>query len=364
MRNLYLLILILFTNLVNAQDTLRSSDMPVVGRTYLISTGSAFTGMDPTATGAGFDWDFSELMNVSQKIDTCYNTSATNPLLSFYFIDNMLNSNRANQSFRGNNFNLGFTGLTDIFNYYYNTSSLYKQPGFGAVVNGVPIPIPYIPHDVIYRFPLKYNDADSGSYQYSVDLSSTIGIYYHVDRSRHNLVDGWGTLTTPYGTFDVIRVKSTLEEVDSTYVTSLNLGVKTPPITTIEYKWLGAGFGVPLLQINTNNANAISQILYQDSIRLTSVPYLQNEIGEAVVFPNPAFEKIILKYSLVEKADVKISLLMQDGKLIAEMYTGKKFAGDHIESIDLGNYNLSAGNYFIKIQSGNSTVTRQLQINR
>ena len=350
---------------VIAQDTIRSHDLPNAGNIFVLSIGTTFNGIQPSETGANFNWDYSNLERSSQRIDTMFTPTTTNPALSFFFIDNFLNTNRANLASRGQNLNLGITGLNDIFNYYYNSSSDYTQPGLGAVINSIPVPVFYTPHDVLYKFPLKYNDEDSVSYEYQVDLTSTIGIYYHVNRSRHNEVDGWGTLTTPYGSFSVLRVKSTLIELDSIYISSLNQGIKLPAVTTFEFKWLGAGFGLPLLQINTMaNDTSVTQILYQDSVHLTGISNIFPIIRELLIFPNPAAEKIIIRYSLQEKSDVEINLFSMDGKQIFSFMELSQSIGVNIRVIDLKNYNLADGNYFIKLQAGNLVQTRALQISK
>ncbi len=347
-----------------AQDTIRSQDMPNIGDVFVISTGSTYNGIQPAETGPNFNWDFSQVGRTGQRMDTMLNPTTTNPALSFYFIDNFLNTNRANLASRGQNFNLGFTGLTDIFNYYYNSSTEYKQPGLGAVINSIPIPVFYIPHDVIYNFPLTYNDEDSVSFAYEVDLSSTIGIYYHVDRWRHNTVDGWGSLKTPYGTFDVLRVHSVIVQEDSTFITQLNIGTKLPPVTTHEFKWLGPGFGLPLLQINTSaNDTVVTQILYQDSIHLTGISNINPIISESSVFPNPASDGIIIRYTLQEKSNVKIKLFSMEGKKIFSLIDKSQTVGINFKVIDLKSYNLAVGNYIIELQAGNSVLTQKLQIN-
>jgi hypothetical protein len=318
--------------------------------------------MDATSTGPNYNWDYSRLVRNGQQLDTMLTTSATNPLLNFFFIDIPLNSNRANHAAKGQNFNLGLTGLSDVFNYYYNSSGSYSQPGFGAVVNSVPIPIAYSPHDVIYNFPLIYNDQDSTAFGYDVDLMSTVGLYYHVNRSRNNIVDGWGTLTTPFGTFDVLRVKTKLIEQDSVYIDTFQTGVKTPPVTTFEYKWLGKGFGFPLLQINTTSTNIVTQILYQDSLDLTAIGELPEFDVEPVVFPNPASGKIIIHYSLNNTEQVKVSLFSIDGKRSVIITDEKQNAGDNFKISDLTAYHLSPGNYLVRLEAGNSVFTKPLQI--
>lgn len=356
-----LLLLITFYG-AKSQDTLHSNDFTAAGDTFVLSIGTSFSGINPAATGANFIWDYAALGRSSQRVDTVFNPSSTNALLGFFFINSQFNSNRSNQAMRGQNFNLGFVGLSDVFNYYYNSTTDFSQPGFGAVVNGIPIPVAYTPHDIIYRFPLKYADEDSVTYNYQLDLTSTLGLFYSVARKRHNLVDGWGSVTTPYGTYNVLRVKSTIVEQDSVYIDSLGFGIKTPPITTFEYKWLGAGYGLPLLQINTTSGNIITQILYQDSIHTTGIENVQSIISEPVVFPNPSSEFILIRYSLLQKSNVVISLYSVDGKEIIREVDNNQQAGEAIRKINFTGRTISRGIYLLTIEAGHSKFTKQIEI--
>ena len=360
------IIFILFSFQVMAQDTLRSQDLPKNGDIFVLSIGNSFNNIQPSATGENFLWNYSNLESSSQQIDSMVPSSATNPALSFFFIDNILNTNRANHASRGHNFNLGISEFTDVFNYYYNSALEYEQPGLGAIIDSILVPIFYTPHDIIYKLPLRYNDEDSVSFEFEIDLSSsTIGIYYHVNRKRHNKVDGWGTLITPFGTFDVLRIKSTLTEQDSIYVSALNQGIKLPAVTSHEFKWMGTGFGLPILQINTTVIDTqVTQILYQDSIRLTNVSDFTKVISEPLIFPNPASEKIIIRYSLQKKSEVEINLFSVEGGQIFNLTETKTNIGLNFQTIDLSKYNLMEGNYFLKLSAENSALTLPLQIRK
>ena len=350
----------------SAQDTIQSQDLPNNGDVFVLSTGTISHNIQPSSTGENYVWNFSNLESSNQQIDSMIPVSATNPALSFFFIDNVLNTNRANHASRGRNFNIGISEFTDVFNYYYNSVSQYEQPGLGAIIDSILIPVFYTPHDIIYKLPLRYNNEDSCSYGFEIDLSSsTIGIYYQVNRKRYNKVDGWGTLITPFGTFDVLRIKTTLTEQDSLYVTALNQGIKLPPVTSYEFKWMGTGFGLPLLQINTTAIDTqVTQILYQDSIRLTNVSDFKQVISESLVFPNPASEKIVVKYSLQKKSEVMIDLFSVEGKKIFSIKETKTIVGLNFQTIDLSKYNLNEGNYFLKLQSENSALTLPVQIQK
>ena len=75
---------------------------------------------------------------------------------------------------------------------------------------------------MIYKYPVNYGNVDSSASGYSVELPNFL--YYGVERNRVNEVDGWGTLITPSGTYNVLRLKSTIEEHDSIYLDTLGFG--------------------------------------------------------------------------------------------------------------------------------------------
>jgi hypothetical protein len=94
-------------------------------------------------------------------------------------------------------------------------------------------------------------------------------LYYSTQRIRSSEVDGWGNLITPFGTFATVRVKSTLNIHDSIYVDSLAIGFGFDR-NIIEYKWLGKGYGIPLLQINEEGP--LVTATYLDSCRMSAQP--------------------------------------------------------------------------------------------
>ena len=77
--------------------------------------------------------------------------------------------------------------------------------------------------EIIFNFPIDYNDVDSCSSDGSLAIPS-LG-YFGLVRSRVNTVDGWGSITTPFGTFNALRVRSVVNEMDSIYVDSLGFGL-------------------------------------------------------------------------------------------------------------------------------------------
>jgi len=293
MKNIFTLVCLLCITLNSfAQITIVNTDMPNTNDTLRVSLANAPAGTDLSLTGPSYTWDFSSLAWNTQTVDTFVATSATASLYALYFVNIAFNPNRASIASKGNALaNIPGLPISDIFNFYYESTSLFQQVGFGANISGLTTPIAYGNKDVIYNFPLNFGDADSSDSDYSISLAglgAAIG-----SQKRVNNVDGWGTLITPYGTFSTLRVVSDLTGQDSVYLDTLGFGFSAPRIPAREYKWLGTAQGIPLLQINTNiiaGNEVITAVRYRDIYRsvTTSIPQNETPLMIAEVYPNPS----------------------------------------------------------------------------
>ncbi|CAN5595942.1 hypothetical protein BH11BAC1_BH11BAC1_05210 [soil metagenome] len=360
MKKILPVIFVLAFNASQAQITLNSSDFPSANDMYLMSDATAFQGMDASLTGANYSWDFSQLSTTTtgQHTDTLFTVTNMNIIYQAVFGDFGFLPNRSNQATHGMDFSLGATiSITNVFNFYYNNSNDYHQSGFGAEINSVPLPTAYSPHDVIYKYPVQFGNLDSSASGYSVSLPNLI--YYGVNRNRINEVDGWGTLITPNGTFNALRLKSTIHEHDSVFLDTLGFGYGFNVPEQIEYKWLGQGEGEPLLQVNVTGGVVVS-VVYKGENNLGLTDAIKNDF-EFVLYPNPAAGQITAKYSLQKKNDVVFSLVDEKGGSVLLIDKKNELSGDHVLNFDLPS-NLAAGNYFLKMTSGNSSVTKPLSI--
>jgi len=267
MKKIYFLFCLfsLFAELSFSQITITKNDMPVAGDTLRTSTTYAVTS-DYTLTGTNYVWNFSYLQPLTQKIDSFVSKSATPLLYQIYFSNATLASPQGDINLIPN------LPITDVFEFYKNSTSSFSDLGYGITVSGAPIPLKYDNAEVYYKFPLTYgNPVDSSISSFSFGLPN-IG-YISTVRKRINLVDGWGTLTTPYGTFQTLRVKSEVYSHDSIYVDSISYGTAIDRHVT-EYKWLGTNQRIPLLQINSEGL--VVTATYRDSLRM------QNPTGYTV----------------------------------------------------------------------------------
>jgi hypothetical protein len=226
-----------------AQITVTRDDMPNIGDTIRVSNAAILFGFDPSLTGPDFNWDFTNLEPQSQVVEGYVSTTSTPFLYQIIFNQNVASiaSPITDVSFLP-----GFE-ITDAFIFYRETGSSYVRAGYGATVAGIPIPMKFDIPELMYSFPLTAaSPADSSFSNYSLGLPG-IG-YFSIERKRVNTVDGWGNVTTPYGTFDVLRVKSDIYERDSLYLDSIQTGIPIIRNYT-EYQWLTNGRGIPVLAI-------------------------------------------------------------------------------------------------------------------
>jgi hypothetical protein len=250
--------------------------------------------------------------------------------------------------------------LTDSYLFIKVTDMDMREVGYGVTLEGVPLPIQLQQIDTIYRFPLEYGDLDSAHSLLSIDVPN-LG-YLMVSKFRRNTVDGWGTLTTPYGEFQTLRVKTEIVEYDSLYSDSLGIGM---PLTRniIEYKWLANGFPEPVLQVTEEGF--IITAAYVDSVRSTflGVPEVKKRINGFSVFPNPSSDYLSLSYELFEDADVKISVYSIYGNEMKRFAQTKQERGLYNRVLYLKENGFRPGIYLVRLTIDNVPYVKRIVLN-
>lgn len=360
------MLMVLTLGTIQAQITIDNNDMPSVGDTFRVSNGLISPTIDPAPTGPSFTWDFSTLQPVSQDVDSFIDVSSTGSFYSVVFSNIPFNPYRSNVAAQGPNFpTLPQISVSDVYYFYYNSSASFAQSGYGASINGFPTPLPFNNKDKVYQFPLNFGNTDSSDSDYQITIPG-LGFYGH-DQRRVNEADGWGTLITPFGTFNTLRVKSVINSHDSLYLDTLGIGFGFQNAPVTEYKWLGDNEGIPLLQINTSlnfGTEIVTSIRYRDSLRvLSGLP--ADEISEAynvTLYPNPASAQIGMDIQSVAQDQATISLLTTEGRFVKEFFNGRLNAGINRLVADLEPLQLKAGNYLVEVKGTRSTKTVRLVV--
>lgn len=267
-----------------AQITIQSSDLPSPGSNYPVGQAQPAPGIDFSATGTNYTWNFSTLRadthfvaewksigSVPQYSFSCGNWQVWQSIL-LKVADSIPNPL--------------FT-LRDVYAFLSKTNNHLRIEGIGATVNGLPLTFCYSDPDEIYVLPLNYGDRDSTTFrlrmQFQAPNSGTVTI---VQRGyRIHEVDGYGQVQIPLGSYESLRLKRKVYQRDSVFFNGLSL----PPRDTTYYEleWLGQGKGIPLVRVSGNWAGgtfAPILVIFQDSTGSSSFTPLEKDRS---LRPNP-----------------------------------------------------------------------------
>lgn len=295
---LLVLAALLFCMRISAQPVITSTDMPVVDSVYHFHTPSILN-VDFSLTGPDVTWDYTTLVETGFSRDSFANPGITPLVYQLIFNNFLYPSYDATHAQPGADLTLPsqipFT-VTNVYNFYKNSSTSFKMVGFGATINGIPAPIQYQGSDKIYSFPLAYGNMDTSTYYYEVPVP-TLG-YWNQTGTRYNHVDGFGTLLLPNGySYDVIRLASRKEIVDSVHIDALGFTIPIPRIQT-EYKFLAAGEKEPVMTITTQplllvfGPETVIGVKYKNEMNIAGIENETNK--DFLVYPNPVSDKLTI----------------------------------------------------------------------
>lgn len=266
LRNLTLPIALSLVCALPAQIQIGQNEMPHSGDALSRTRATLDQQIDHTTTGPAQEWDFTDLTAAGEDLAAYQSVASTNFVYAIAFADVFFNANRANHAKAG--VDIPFNQLLPITNPYtflYHSATVYRKVGFGVELSGLPVPIIFNSPDVIYELPIDFGDVSASNSGYALDVPTLA--YYGYRQERSNEVDGWGTIATPAGSFDVLRVHTTLAGHDTINLDTLSLGFNIDRPLVHEYKWLAQGLRVPVLQINTTElfgTELVTEIFYYD----------------------------------------------------------------------------------------------------
>lgn len=336
----------------HAQITITSSDMPSVGDTLRVSIAQGTANVDHTLSGTNYLWDFSALTPVAQDLYK-FNAPTAIPF-NFLATYGLLNPTPDSIPFLG-------VIPSNFMDYFKNSSSSYRQVGSSfeyAPLGNFSVPILYSAADHVYDFPLNLNDVDTSNSEFSFGIPGTF--YLKEWRTRVNTVDGWGTLITPFGTFQSLRVRSVVEARDSISLDSTgnNSFVFNRP-TTVEYKWLVNGGGVPYLQVDatvTGNTEIVNSVTYRDSMRdnVFQVGILDPQRSNAslTVFPNPTSNMLFVSANMPSGSETVVRVVDVTGRVLLQQHNSN--LSNNIVAIDCSQ--LAGGVYFLQLIQNNQIL--------
>lgn len=284
----FFLTLIASTSL-NAQIKVNALDFADAGDTVRVSVATTANANEMATSGANVTWDFSDLTPNVQRIENFDAPNTFQSPFNFLFNGNNTSFGKINATF--SNINLMVITLEKAYDFIKKTSEHYHQIGIGLTINGNAIPMMYNYKDVVHIFPVEFEDEDSCDFQFGAGLPS-MG-YYGQTGKRVNFADSWGSITTPYGTFEALRIVSKVDITDTIYIEQFGFGTKFTRPTSYQYKWFAKTQKLPILEIigSYQGNNFIpTSVVYRDIYRpeVNQISTKENELLSKVqIFPNP-----------------------------------------------------------------------------
>lgn len=299
MKKIYFSILLLIAfQLSNAQATYTATNYATVGDSFYVSSANNLN-LDFETTGTNFNWNFQNLVATSQVQLQFRNPNQTgySPFL-FPYIYFPGNTNLSSTDGTSNALNIPgqAIAISNSNDYFKKSTTEVKQvaSAFKLGYNGITIPVQnqYTTADIVYQFPINFGNTDTSNSEYTTTIPTLL--YRNRKLARTNTVDGWGSVTTPYGFFsNTLRITTNLVENDTISV----LGNGLPRIlrTTRELKWLDVTKKIPVLTVTQTNLSgnwATTKVEFLDNFQAFQTtalflysPFTPNA-GDTVNFQN------------------------------------------------------------------------------
>lgn len=286
---------------LTAQITITETDLPSSNQNYFVSTANPANQLDFQQTGNDYTWDYSSLTQVTQNELSFVSPSSVPFTYQFLFNNPFDEEHLADFAQAQPGFGIGdqFT-LEEFYAFFQKSQTDYRIVGLAGTINGIPLPAQTNPVDIIYDLPLEYGNTGSHYSEWFIQVPTLFS--YKLKQTRNYEADGWGMLTTPYGTFEAVRVRMEIDAIDSIAIEAFNVEFENPR-NSVEYHWLGANEGVPLLKV-TETMGVVTAIEYKSE----EIPDNIKESSTAVLslYPNPANERLFIQFPMPSSRNFEV----------------------------------------------------------
>jgi len=168
-----------------------------------------------------------------------------------------------------------------------DTTSFFAYTGLQAVVSGVTVISKYTQPDTNYKFPLVYGQTFHGNYGGSVKLNAGAinsaltsfpfnwdSIKVVITAGYTDTIDGWGTVTTPVGTYNCLRQKRVEHDTTTYYYNTSNGGAYSQMATSY--------FGTTVLAANPAYSVATSYAYLAKETKGPVISFTYDSISQPI----------------------------------------------------------------------------------
>ncbi|HHM02689.1 MAG TPA: T9SS type A sorting domain-containing protein [Caldithrix abyssi] len=204
----------------------------------------------------------------------------------------------------------------------------------------------------------------------SKDTTDIDGFITYQSDSSYSVVDAWGTITLPSGTFECLRIRNNNTNISSFYFDGIFYGSDTT--TSIDYDWVSKNnfrvFSMESQPYETEaNFTEASSVERLKSISTTAIA------GEGAArpgafeldqnYPNPFNPSTTIAYRLERNANVSLKIYDLSGRLIRTLAQGMQQAGYKLvqwDGRDMNGQNVSSGAYIYQLQAGDVSISKRM----
>jgi len=272
--------------------TITNAEMPVKNDTLRYTDVTPASVKNYLATGPNFTWDFTNVQPAGEGVRKFESPSAT-PYKFFFFGANTFGEKVSSSLGAGP---LTITDFYDFYNKQTSPVNAYVTEGVGMTFSSIPLPAYYSDKDELYLFPLNFGDRDSTTFRFATITSTALPLSYSKTGYRITQVNGWGTINTPFGTEQCLRLVTTEYAQDSMKISLLPFPIGFPNFVR-SYQWLTLKSKIPFFEVSgayTAGNFTPNSARFRGSVPGKEVGLSENKEIAVNFHPNPVHEKLVV----------------------------------------------------------------------
>ena len=332
----------------NAQISLLSTDLTEIGD-VIVRYNDTIPAYGPVGAGANQTWDFSNAVNDSTATTTVVSVNST------AFASTFPSSNYA------------MTGAADSYLFFEHDVNTMTTTGAAGdlLATGEQIESPFSDALTLHEFPRTYGSFFDDTYAFITEASGAgLPLPIPVNRVKlthtghvYDTTDAYGTLITPTGTYDALRVKT----VDfTTDILEYKLFAFSPwatfsntSDTSVSYSWHAKEEMLAIAEYAYDSIGNPARFTYSSVPPVSTVG--TNEIASSkndiVLFPQPADDILC------------INNLRIDETYSAEVFSinGKLIFSERLDDSCLEVHNLTRGMYILRLTDAKGRIENMVK---
>ncbi|MCF8247390.1 MAG: T9SS type A sorting domain-containing protein [Saprospiraceae bacterium] len=338
---------------LHAQITVTSSTFPAVGDTLKTATDLDPDGVTITPPGGPATWDFTGLAATS-KSETTFQAASEGSAFADFPNAELVTIGAGGQG--ETYFDISATSFNNLG--FYGSDPTGGLPIQTAFKFSPPVPE--------RRAPLNFidNSLAETSLNITLPIDSALGailaqlgvpagladsLRIRVTASRNDLVDAYGSLTIPGGTYDVLREKSIEYRSTSLDIRLFGLWIDVTAQagagsglgkdTTIAYNFISNTEKEYIAIVEMDNANSVvQQVEYKDNNVISGNNDMVAAKPEVLVSPNPTANLAVFELKNFALGNYSLRLLDAQGMVVLVTKVGLGAESVSLESLGKGTY--------------------------